>query len=155
MKTPCTSVNTLLSSVVFAGQQRLFETFLCQCATCTEPPCSDCIIPKSSPHSKCNLHLWQRHGRECKPGDFCHGCLRYADADPSYTAKAVKLHRDRVRQRRNRATELPQTLSTQSGSENEFTPVKQHDPDQIMWSDTEVHDCSAGTVTVLFTLSPE
>ena len=66
----------------------------------------------------------------------------------------MKLHRDRLRQRKNRKTEVPQTLTSQSDSDNDFRIHKEHDPDIIDWSDPESHDSTAGTFLLLLSHSP-
>ena len=107
-------------SAMFAGQESLYAGYLCQCLVCTEPPCEDCAISKTAPHSKCSLCLWKARGRECKPDSLCHGCLKYVSDHPEYIKKAKKLYVDRKRMRETRNTELPVTFTAQEISDNEF-----------------------------------
>ena len=108
------------SSTIVVGQESLYSGYLCRCITCTIPPCDECAISRTAPHSKCNLCLWKARGRECQPEALCHGCLKYVKDHPDYLAKAKKLFADRQRMRRNRQTEEPVTFTSQDLSENEF-----------------------------------
>ena len=107
-------------SAVVAGQASLFPGYLCQCFACTIPPCEDCAISKTAPHSQCYLCLWKARGRECRPGSLCHGCLKYAGDQPQYVKKAKKMFLDRKRMRQARETEEPVTFTSQDLSDNEF-----------------------------------
>ena len=113
---------------------------MCGCATCRQPPCTSCIVPKTQPHSKCLLHLWGARGRDCEPESPCHGCLRYLADHPQFVKTMKRLHKDRRAMREKRATDLPPVLTRQEDSDNEFRSDVEGDIREGVSSESQTDD---------------